>query len=93
MNSVTMVRKFKTNRSPTENAPQNLPEALVDEPGVADAAHRAEADDHLLVDDEDRDQQREGPQQAQPEVLPGLGVGGHPAGVVVAHHDDEPRAR
>ncbi len=25
MNSVTMVRKFKTNRSPTENAPQNFP--------------------------------------------------------------------
>ena len=25
MNSVTIVRKFKRNRSPTENAPQNLP--------------------------------------------------------------------
>jgi hypothetical protein len=25
MNSVTIVRKFKTKRSPTENAPQNLP--------------------------------------------------------------------
>ncbi len=25
MNSVAMVRKFKRNRSPTENAPQNLP--------------------------------------------------------------------
>ncbi len=25
MNSVAMVRKFKMNRSPTENAPQNFP--------------------------------------------------------------------
>ena len=25
MNSVTIVRKLRTNRSPTENAPQNLP--------------------------------------------------------------------
>ena len=25
MNSVTIVRKFRRNRSPTENAPQNLP--------------------------------------------------------------------
>ena len=69
MNSVTMVRKFKTKRSPTEKAPQNLPEALVDQPGVAHAGDRAEADDHLLVDDEDGDEQRQGPQQAEPVVL------------------------
>src|SRR5579872_1949385 len=43
MNSVTIVRKFRTKRSPTEKRPQN-PEALVDEPGVAHAGHRAQAD-------------------------------------------------
>ena len=44
--------------------PPELPEALVDQPGMADAGHRPEADDHLLVDDQDRDEQGQGPQQA-----------------------------
>ena len=72
MNSVAMVRKFRMNRSPTENAPQNLAEALVDQPGVADAGHRAEADHHLLVDHQHRDEQGQGPQQGEAEVLTGL---------------------
>ena len=72
-----------------EGAPEPA-EALEDEPGVAHTGDGPEADDHLLVDDEDGDEQRQGPQQGEPVVLAGLGVGGHPAGVVVAHHDDEP---
>ena len=89
MNSVTMVRKFRRNRSPTLNQPQNRAEPLVDQPGVADAGHGAEPDHHLLVDDQHRDQQQQRPQQAGVVVLPGLGVGGDAAGVVVAdHHDD-----
>ena len=58
MNSVTIVRKFSRNRSPTENAPQKLSEPLEDQPRVTDPGDRAQADDHLLVDDQHRDQQQ-----------------------------------
>jgi hypothetical protein len=72
--------------------PPELPEALVDQAGVADAGDRTEANDHLLVDDQHRDEQGQRPQQRQPVVLAGLGVGRDPAGVVVPHHHDESRA-
>ena len=90
MNSVTMVRKLRMNRSPTLNAAPEPAEPLVDEPGVPDAGDRAEPDHHLLVDDQHRDQQQQRPQQAVAVVLPGLRVGGHAAGVVVADHHDQP---
>ena len=72
-----------------EPAPEPA-EPLVDEPGMPDAGDRAEPDHHLLVDDQHRDQQQQGPQQGVPVVLPGLRVGGHAAGVVVADHHDQP---
>ena len=56
---------------------------------MADAGHRAEAQHHLLVHVEDRDQQQQRPQQRRAVVLAGLGVGGEGAGVVVADHDDQ----
>ena len=59
---------------------------------MAHAGDGAQAHDHLLVDDQDRDQQGEDPQEAVVVVLPRLGVGGDAAGVVVADHDDDPRA-
>src|SRR6266700_3354310 len=62
MNSVTMVSALTMNRSPTLNAPQNLPH---------------------------RDEQREGPDQRDAVVLPGLRVGRDAAGVVVTDHDDQ----
>ena len=65
-------------------------EAFVDQPGVPDPGDRAEPDHHLLVDDEHRDQQQQHPQQRVAVVLAGLGVGGHPARVVVADHHDDP---
>jgi len=52
--------------------PPELPEALVDQAGVADAGDRTEANDHLLVDDQHRDEQGQRPQQRQPVVLAGL---------------------
>jgi hypothetical protein len=64
-------------------------ETLADETSVADAGDGAESRHHLLVDDQDRDQQRQRPEQRVAEVLAGLGVGGDAAGVVVADHDDE----
>ena len=74
-----------------EQAPEAA-EPLTDQPRVADSGDRAEAHDHLLVDDQHRDEQDQGPQQRVPEVLAGLRVGRHPAGVVVADHDDQARA-
>ena len=71
-----------------EPAPEPA-EPLVDEPRVPDARHGPEPDHHLLVDDQDRDQQEQRPQQAVAVVLSRLGVGGHAAGVVVAHHHDQ----
>ena len=41
-----------------EGTPE-LAEPLVDQPGVPDAGDRTEADHHLLVDDEHRDEQRQ----------------------------------
>ena len=71
-----------------EPAPEPA-EPLVDQPRVSHAGDRAEPDDHLLVDDQHRDEQQQRPQQAVPVVLARLRVGGHAAGVVVAdHHDD-----
>ena len=46
--------------------------------------------DHFLIDDQDRDQQWEGPQERETEVLTSLGVGRNATGVVVANHDDQP---
>ena len=66
-------------------------EPLVDEPGVAHAGHGSEPDNHLLVDDQDGDEEQQCPQQRGVIVLPGLGVGGDTAGVVVADHDDDAR--
>ena len=77
------------NRSPTEKAPQNLPKRSLISRAWPDAGHRAQPDHHLLVDHQDRDEEGQGPQQREPEVLPGLAVGGDATGVVVAHHDDE----
>jgi hypothetical protein len=74
-----------------ERAPEPA-EALDDQPRVADACHGAQAGSHLLVHNEHGDQQREGPEQADSVILARLGVGGDAAGVVVADHDDQPRA-
>ncbi len=67
-------------------------EALVDQARVTDTRHRAEADHHLLVDDQHRDQQQQHPQQAGAVVLARLRVRGDAAGVVVADHHDQARA-
>ena len=76
----------------TLNAPQNFPKRSKMRRGVADPRDGAQAQDHLLVDVEDGDEQEEGPHEVGPVVLPGLGVGAERAGVVVAGHDDEARA-
>ena len=65
--------------------------ALTDQPGVALTGDGPEADHHLLVDDQDRDEQRQRPQEREAEVLPRLGIGRHAARVVVGDHDDDPR--
>ena len=74
-----------------EPAPEAA-EPLDDQTSVTDAGDGAEANDHLLVDDQHRNQQKQHPQQAGAVVLAGLRVGGDPAGVVVADHHDQPRA-
>jgi hypothetical protein len=73
-----------------EGAPK-FAKALEDQPGMPDAGNRAETQHHLLVDVEDRDQQRQCPQQGRAIILAGLRVGAEGAGVIVADHDDEPR--
>jgi hypothetical protein len=73
------------------DVPPVTAEALPDQSPVADAGHGPEPGHHFLVDDEHRYEQRQRPQQRVAEVLPGLGVGRDAPGVVVAHHDDEPR--
>jgi hypothetical protein len=90
MNSVTIVNALSRNRSMTEGAPK-FAEALEDQPGMPDAGNRTETQHHLLVDVEDRDQQRQRPQQSRAIVLAGLRVGAEGAGVIVADHYDEPR--
>jgi hypothetical protein len=58
---------------------------------VAHTGDGAQSHHHLLVDDEHGNEEGQGPQQRQPEVLAGLGVGRDATGVVVAHHDDKAR--
>ncbi len=72
-----------------EPAPE-APEALIDQARVPNSGHGAEADHHLLVDDQHWDQQEQDPQQTGAEVLACLGVGGDAASVVVADHHDQP---
>jgi hypothetical protein len=74
----------------TECAPE-LPKALHDQAGVADAGYRTEAQHHLLIDVEDRHQQQQRPEQCGPIVLASLGIGAEGAGIVVADHDNETR--
>ncbi len=69
--------------------PPELAEALQDQPRVADSGDSPEAQAHLLVDDEDRHQQQQRPQQTRAVVLTGLRISSDAAGVVVADHDDE----
>ena len=89
MNSVMIVKRVEQEQvDDAERAPE-LAEALEDEARVADAGDRAEAQHHLLIDVENRDQQRQRPQQRRAVVLAGLAVGRESAGVVVADHDDE----
>ena len=79
------------NRSPTENAPQNLPNrSLISRawPTPVTAPRRTTIS-WLTTSTGIKQGQR--PQQREPEVLPGLAVGGDAAGVVVADHDDEAR--
>jgi hypothetical protein len=64
------------------------PEPLVDEPGVPGPGHSAEAAHHLLVDEKGAGQDHQQPQEPQPVVLAGLGIGGDAAGVVVGHEHD-----
>ena len=71
--------------------PPELAEPLENQSGMADAGHGAESKHHLLTDVEHRDQQQQGPQQVGAVVLSGLGVGAEGPGVVVTHHDDQPR--
>ena len=71
-----------------EGAPE-LAETLEDEARMADAGYRAETQHHFLVDVEDRDEQRQGPQQSGAVGLAGLAIGRESAGIVVADHNDE----
>src|ERR1700730_2368221 len=66
-----------------EGAPK-FAEALEDQPGMPDARNRTETQHHLLVDVEDRDQQRQRPQQSRAIILAGLRVGAEGTGVIVA---------
>ena len=75
-----------------ERAPK-LAEPLEDESGMADAGDGAQAQHHLLVDVEHRDEQEQRPHERGAVVLSGLRVGAEGARVVVAHHDDEARAQ
>ena len=56
---------------------------------MADAGDRAEAQDHLLIDVEHRDQQRERPQERRAVSLARLAVGREGARIIVAGHHDE----
>ena len=67
-------------------------ESLDDELGQPDAGDGAQAHDHLLVHDQHRRQQQQGPEQRIAVVLARLRVGGDTAGVVVADQHDQPRA-
>ena len=64
-------------------------ETREDEPGVADPAHRPEARRHLLVDEQDGEEEQQHPEQPGAVVLSRLGEGRDAARVVVGHHRDE----
>ena len=71
--------------------PPELSVALPDEPTMAHAGYCTESHHHLLVHDQHGDQERQDPQQGQPEVLSGLRVGGDASGIIVTDHHDDPR--
>ena len=74
-----------------ESAPEAA-KALEDEACLADTGDGAQPHHHLLVDDHDRDQKHQRPEQGGAVVLTRLRVGGDAAGVVVADHHDQARA-
>ena len=73
----------------TSNVAPELAEPRQDQPRVPDPGDRAEAEHHLLVHVQHRDQQQQRPQQLRAVDLAGLPVGGERAGVVVADHHDQ----
>ena len=70
-------------------ASPDVAETLEDETPVPDSGHRAESHDHLLVDDEHRDEQQQRPEQRGAVVLSCRRVCRDAARVVVADHHDE----
>ena len=89
MNSVTMVKKLRMNRSPTEKAPQNLPKRSLMRrawPTPVTAPSRTTIS-WLTISTGIRSGRVHS--RREPEVLPGLRVRRDAAGVVVADHDDE----
>jgi hypothetical protein len=60
---------------------------------MADAGDRAKAQDHFLVNVQNRHQQQQRPEQRGTVILPGLRVCGEGAGIVITHHDDQARAQ
>lgn len=65
------------------------PETLDDQAGMSHTGHDAQAHDHLLIDDQDRNEQHQHPEQARAVVLPRLRISGYAPRVVIADHHDE----
>ena len=74
-----------------ERAPE-FAEPFKDQAGVTDAGDDSKAEDHLLVDVEDRHQQQQHPKKAGAVILSCLRIGAKSTGIVVAGHHDEARA-
>ena len=93
MNSVTMSARLTTKQvAERERAPPPA-EALDDQPRVARSGHRAQSGDHLLLDEQDRGEQRQYPQAAWfRNSCPAWAKDDSSPGVVVGRHHDEPRA-
>jgi hypothetical protein len=56
---------------------------------MTDPGYRAEAQDHLLIDVQNRNEEDERPEKRGTVILASLGVGAKCAGIVVAHHHDQ----
>ena len=92
MNSVTMVRKSRTSRLPTENRPQKRPKRSFMSrawPTPVTAPSRTTISWLTMRTGISKGRTHK---QAGAVVLARLRVRRHPAGVVVAHHDDDARA-
>jgi hypothetical protein len=59
---------------------------------MTDPGHRSKSNNHLLIHNEDRNQEWKNPKEGESKILSSLGISGDSTGVIISDHDNDPWA-